>query len=226
MSNFRASSTLTGAGRRRPDLDLQRSLISPLLCLKIHPVTLLSGISLLQARVSPFFTQTLPVPIEASPIFLLRDTTMARLSVSYTIFLAVAVLLSAYGACAEEFLLSSAVSNSIVLLDSVTGLERPFIKATGLLDHPDSMVFHPSTGRLLVSTGKTKATSKVLQFDARTGEYLGRFDDGTFSFPMYITPFYHISLSLAPSRPYERSTWGDARRRFSIRPEHHPLRAL
>lgn len=133
---------------------------------------------------------------------------MARLPVSYTIFLAVAVLLSAYGACAEEFLLSSAVSNSIVLLDSVTGLERPFIKATGLLDHPDSMVFHPSTGRLLVSTGKTKATSKVLQFDARTGEYLGRFDDGTLSFPMYITPFYHISLSLAPSRPYERSTWG------------------
>lgn len=84
------------------------------------------------------------------------------------------------------YLVSNADSSSVLLVDTTHGHHFPFIRSGTFLDHPDAMMYHPLTGRLLVSSGSNLSHSAILQFDALTGAYLGRFDDGT--------PYYFCSL--------------------------------
>lgn len=85
--------------------------------------------------------------------------------------------LSEMRALKSSFLVASADSNSIDMLDLEHGKLYPFIRDSELLHHPDAMAYHPRSGNLLVSSGTDITNSAVFEFDPRTGAFLKRFDE-------------------------------------------------
>ena len=90
-------------------------------------------------------------------------------------------LLSFVSCVRDDFLIANHNSDNIMLMNGDTGNIKEFIRSgLGGLISPDTIIYHPFTGTILISSGTNTSNSAILMYDPQSGRFLGRFDDGTF----------------------------------------------
>lgn len=92
-------------------------------------------------------------------------------------------IIAAAGPMGDNFLIANHNGDNIVYMNGDTGSIKLFVApGSGGLISPDTMLFHPYTGRLLVASGTNESNPAILMFDQYSGKFIGRFDDGMLGF--------------------------------------------